>query len=126
MFNLDKQREKAIESAKQEIAPFLIEEEEVETIFPLVEDYIAFTNLRAIFVDKQFTSSKKSISSVFYEKITSLSLSKGGFMKLSKEFQIGVGSKGFEFKLYDENHVAEIYKFLSRKMAGRKTAPAAL
>ena len=58
---------------------------------------------------------------MFYEKITSISLSKGGFLKLSKDFQIGFGSKGFEFRLYDENHVAEIYRLLSRRLTGIKT-----
>ena len=116
----DKQKEKIRESSTKEVAPFLIEDEVIEDLYPLTEDFIIFTNYRAIFVDKQFTSSKKAISSVFYEKITSISLSKGGFLKLSKDFQIGVGSKGFEFRLYDENHVAEIYRFLSRKLAGKK------
>jgi hypothetical protein len=115
----EKQQAKFIENAKAEVGIFLVEGEEIEQIFPLIEDYIVFTNDRVIFVDKQFTSSKKSISSVYFEKITSISLSKGGFMQIAKEIKIGVGSKGFDFKMYDENATVEVYKLLSKKLSKR-------
>ena len=47
----DKQKEKIRESSTKEVAPFLIEEEALEDLYPLTEDFIIITNYTTIFVD---------------------------------------------------------------------------
>lgn len=104
------------EKLKQEIVHFLIEGEEIEDVFPLFEDFLAFTNKRLLFVDKSLTSSKKCITSLPYDRITSVALEKGGFMHFSKNIEIRVGNKSHDIRSFYEEKALSIYKKINQKI----------
>lgn len=108
--NIDKIKE----DAKKEIAEILLDGEKILAIYLLLEDYVVLTNHRLIAVDKMWTSTKKTITSIPYKSITAFSLARGGFMSFSKEFEVYVGAHKHEFKFYNENESVHMYKNLAR------------
>lgn len=108
---------KADAQKKQEIESFLLPNEEVEKLFSMIEDYAFVTNKnRLVFIDKQILSSKKGIYSVPFSKISCVSLSRGGFMKISSEVELTISGKSLELKFYDGNQAKEFYMTIAEKI----------
>ncbi|GGB82863.1 hypothetical protein GCM10007424_23610 [Flavobacterium suaedae] len=113
---LDKQIKKIEEKCKEELKTLLLEDETLEKFYLVKEDYCAITNLRLIFVDNSFTSSKKATTGVPFNKISFVSLKKGGTFTISKDVIVHVGNKDIEIDLYDTNQAIEIFKIISKKI----------
>lgn len=109
-------KDKKVENATQEVSSLLFEDEIIESLHLLIEDFIALTNKRVLFVNKVAGTTKKDVTTIPYSKITSVSLSKGGFMRFSQEITIGVGSGKFECKTFEPNEVLQLYKQLTHKI----------
>ena len=108
---------KADAQKKQEIDSFLLPNEEVEKVFSMVEDYAFVTNRkRLVFIDKQLISSRKGVYSVPFSKISCVSLSRGGFMKLSSEVELTISGKSLELKFYDGNQAKDFYMTIAERI----------
>ena len=108
---------KADAQKKQEIEAFLLPNEEVEKLFSMIEDYAFVTNRnRLVFIDKQILSSRKGIYSVPFSKISCISLSRGGFMKISSEVELTISGKSLELKFYDSNQAKDFYMVIAEKI----------
>lgn len=108
--------EKSNEKHKKEVEQFLLQDEQLKEVFSLVLDYVAVTDNRLILVDSSMTSSKKFISSIPYSKMTSVHLAKGGFMKISKELKVCVGSEDYSMSLLSSENALKLYRYISRKL----------
>lgn len=113
---IDKQKEKILEQASAELTELLLDTETLEHVEVLVEDYIAFTDKRLIFMDAAFFSNKKNLVSIPFSKITSVGLSKGGFMSFTQEIGIAVGSAKHEIKIMDEKSTMGVYNRICEKI----------
>lgn len=115
----DSIKTKAEEQKQQEIKSFLFPNEEVDKFFSMIEDYAFTTNRnRLVFIDKQITTSKKGVYSVPFSKISCVSLSRGGFMKLSNDVELTISGKSLELKFYDNKQAQEFYLTISEKILG--------
>lgn len=110
----ENQLEKIKSKALKEVEALLFENEKIDNFYLAKEDYCATTNNRLIFVDNSITS-KKSTVSVPYNKITAVSLKRGGSFSISKEVIVLVGSKEYEIDTYSTEDAIELFKFLAQK-----------
>lgn len=108
----DNLKAKADEQRQKEIDSLILSGEQVEKVFTLIEDYAAITNKRLIYIDKQWTSTKKGINSVPLSKISCVSLTRGGMLSFTKEVEIVVSGKAFELKFLDGKQAQEFYMHL--------------
>lgn len=113
---LDDQNKKNEAKAKEEVTSFLLEGESIEEIFLNIEDYVAFTNRRLIFIDKSLASSKKAVHSIPYQKLITVAYLRGGFFSLAKELEIAISGHTYEIKAYDNAKAMAIYKKLMGKL----------
>lgn len=102
---------------QQEIESFLLPNEEIEKVFSMIEDYAFVTSKkRLVFIDKQILSSRKGVYSVPFSKISCVSLSRGGFMKISSEVELTISGKSLELKFYDSNQAKDFYLTIAEKI----------
>lgn len=110
----DKMNSKMQEQRIQEISSFLLDNEKVDKLFPMIEDYAFTTNKnRLVFIDKQMLSSKKGVYSVPFSRISCVSLSRGGFMKLTNDVELTISGKSLELKFYDSMQAQDFYLTIS-------------
>jgi Bacterial PH domain len=77
--------------AAQELAPFLVEGEQVEAAFSVFRDLLIFTNKRLITVDRQGVTAKKvDYRSIPYSSITMFAKESAGLMDLDAELKLWV------------------------------------
>lgn len=99
VFKLSKADTQAI---TQEVAPLLIDGEQVLSAFKGVRDFVAFTNKRVVAVNIQgMTGKKKDFTSLPYSKVQSFSVETAGTFDLDAELDLwfsGLGLVRFEFK----------------------------
>lgn len=75
----------------QELAPVLIEGEQVQVAFKVVRDYFVFTDLRLVLVDKQgLTGKKVEYHSIPYKSITQFSVETAGRFDMDAELKIWI------------------------------------
>lgn len=113
---IDDQNKKNEAKAKAEVENFLLEGEQLEDIYMNVEDYIAFTDKRMVFVDKSLMSSKKAVHSIPYQKLITVSFLKGGTFSIAKEIEVAISGHTYEIKAYDDKKALTIYKKLLTKL----------
>jgi len=75
----------------------LIEGEKLQRTFGLMNDFVALTNKRIIFVDKTYLSAKKSVVSIPYNNIEEVILGISGTFSLTNE--IGIVTKSHKHVL---------------------------
>lgn len=114
---LNNQIEKAKAKNLEEVSKFLLDSESVESVILLSIDFLVVTNKRLVFVDKSWNTTKKSIISIPYSKITHISVQQGGgLFSLSKEFEIYIGKESYEFKLMNQAEIIDLYKMIASKI----------
>lgn len=112
--------QKNAESVEAELAPILIDIEEVEQAYILVRDLIVFTNFRLIIVDKQGVTGKKiDYKSIPYHSISRFSVETSGHFDLDAELKIWISSgiepaESLQFK--SDKSVINIQKTLASKV----------
>lgn len=107
---------KKLDKVRQEIEPLLLQGEQLESCYPLSLDFVAITNKRMLFVDKKWSSSKRAMISVPWNKVTGVAMERGGFMAFSQEVEVAVGSKSYEFKFYSPEESMEAYNAILLKV----------
>jgi hypothetical protein len=85
-----------------EVAPLLIQGEEVVACFKAVRDFVVFTNKRLIAVNVQgMTGRKRDFTSLPYSKVQAFSIETAGTFDLDAELDLwfsGLGKVRLEFK----------------------------
>ena len=85
----------------KEVAPLLIEGEQVLSAYQTIRDYVVFTNKRIISVNVQgLTGKKKDYTSLPYSKVVTFSVETSGVFDLDSELELhfsGLGLVKFEF-----------------------------
>ena len=105
------------DQAIKELNTLLLDGETLEEHIQLVNDYFAFTSRRVIFVDKHPTSSRRTITSIPYSKISEVTVVSGGLLSLSNEIAIQVGNIRHEVRTHDKNKSILLYKRLVAKIS---------
>ena len=86
--------EKNLEKIRDDLAPLLAPDEQLQRAFGLVRDLIVFTDRRLVFIDKQgVTGSKVEYLSVPYRSITMFSIETAGHFDLEAELKIWVSGQ---------------------------------
>ncbi len=85
------------------ILPWVLEGERIYAVFDLKgagTGFVGITNKRLIFYDKEFARKRKALTSVPFNKITSVSsIDEGrGFFGSTSELVVHAGSRDFEFE----------------------------
>lgn len=81
------------EKLSQEIAPVLIQGEEVTGAFKIVRDMFVFTQCRLILIDKQgITGKKVEYHSIPYKSISQFSVETAGRFDMDSELKIYISS----------------------------------
>ena len=104
------------EVARQKIAEFIVEKEEVIIGFQLIRDSIIFTSERLIMIDVQgITGSKVSYSSIPFSSIKWFSMESAGTLDLDSEIKLGVRSMDtpLSLKFKKGSDIKQIYQLLS-------------
>ncbi len=109
----EEKSKKILSKAKEEAGLLILPKEEIQNIFLLTEDYLILTNKRILLIDKSVGSNQRSIVTIPYSKIESVSLAKGGVSVFSPEVEISVGSSYFDFKLRTPEDAVDFYRDLS-------------
>ncbi len=85
-----------------DLAPLLVEGEQVYLAFKGARDYVAFTSKRAIAVDVQgMSGKKKDFTSLPYAKVQAFSVETAGSFDRDSELELwfsGIGRVKFEFR----------------------------
>lgn len=112
-----------IDTAKlqEELAPVLVEGEEIGRAFKIFRDTFIFTDQRLIMIDKQgLTGSKVSYHSVLYRNITQFSVETAGTFDADAELKIWVSGSpepvAKEFK--KDTDVVGIQQYLAQCVFG--------
>ncbi len=117
--NLENAKAKVQDTANNynnsKVAPYLLPEENVIYTKSVKEDFICLTEKRLVFVNANLLSSKKGITSIPYNKITGVSLEKGGMMSFSKNVIVWVGSKDIVIDTWSTEAALELFRLLSEK-----------
>ena len=104
------------EKLERELAPLMIEGENVHKVFKLVRDLVVFTNKRIILIDKQgMTGKKTEYLTIPYKSIKYFSKESSGTMDLDAEIKIWLSGEDVprEFQFSRDNAVDEVYQILS-------------
>lgn len=108
--------EKQIAKAKEELALILPDEEEIEKVFIVKEDYCAITPKRVILIDKKLIGTKKALVTIPYSKINYVALKRGGMFSISKEVVIGTSGHNMEVDTYNLEEAYQIAKIISERI----------
>ena len=68
------------EDAIKEVEMLLLPNEKIDKFHTALIDYVALTDKRMVFVDREFSKTEKTIHSIAYTKITGVHIAKGGFI----------------------------------------------
>lgn len=98
-----------------QVAPILVDGEQVLASYQAIRDGVVFTNKRIISVNVQgLTGKKRDFTSLPYSKIAAYSVETAGTFDLDAELDIwmsGLGKVRFEFT--GKSNILEISKFIS-------------
>jgi hypothetical protein len=99
---------------KEEIQPVLLPDEEIISIYGLFVDFAAITNKRLLFMDKSVTSKNKSLITIPFSKISSVSLVNVKNLMVSVyEIEISTGHRQFDLKFANKDLLTEFYKTIT-------------
>lgn len=113
--------EYSVEKVQQELAPLLVDQEQVEKAFKVFRDGFVFTNKRLIMIDKQgVTGTKTEYLSIPYKSITRYARESAGIMDLDAELKIWVtgAHEPIIKKLSSDANINEVYSILSQHVLG--------
>jgi hypothetical protein len=89
---------------------YLIEGEEILSLFQLLNDFACVTNKRLLFVDKTFMSKKTGVVSVPLSKVTEIALLLGGAFSFTTEVEIKVGTADHSLTFLNSEVAGDFYK----------------
>ncbi|MCE7026551.1 PH domain-containing protein [Jiella avicenniae] len=111
-----------VDEVRAELAPIMIDGEEIVLAFMVVRDMLVFTDLRLIIVDKQgMTGRKRTIQSIPYRAITTFSIETAGTFDADSEMTIWMsGQPPLVRELSRRSNIAGIQKALAEGVLARR------
>ncbi|MGB0733415.1 MAG: PH domain-containing protein [Pontibacterium sp.] len=112
-----------VEDLAEELAPILIEGEEIELAFQVIRDQYVFTNHRLILIDKQgITGSKREYLTIPYKSIVRFSVETTGTFDMDSELKIWLSgmSEPLEKTFKDSDNIKNVQQALAAGIFGRK------
>jgi len=108
-----------VSKVQADLAPLLVEGENIEVAFQIIRDQIIFTNKRPITIDKQgLTAKKVDYRSIPYDKIVQFSKESAGVLDLDAELKIWIASTAepLKFEFSKDAPINVVYSLLSEKI----------
>jgi len=108
-----------VSKVQADLAPLLVEGENIEVAFQIIRDQIIFTNKRLITIDKQgLTAKKVDYRSIPYDKIVQFSKESAGVLDLDAELKIWIASTAepLKFEYSKDAPINVVYSLLSEKI----------
>jgi len=108
-----------VSKVQADLAPLLVEGENIEVAFQIIRDQIIFTNKRLITIDKQgLTAKKVDYRSIPYDKIVQFSKESAGVLDLDAELKIWIASTAepLKFEFSKDAPINVVYSLLSEKI----------
>lgn len=108
-----------VSKVQADLAPLLVEGENIEVAFQIIRDQIIFTNKRLITIDKQgLTAKKVDYRSIPYDKIVQFSKESAGVLDLDAELKIWIASAAepLKFEFSKDAPINVVYSLLSEKI----------
>jgi len=108
-----------LSKVQADLAPLLVEGENIEVAFQIIRDQIIFTNKRLITIDKQgLTAKKVDYRSIPYDKIVQFSKESAGVLDLDAELKIWIASTAepLKFEFSKDAPINVVYSLLSEKI----------
>lgn len=103
------------DTASKDVQELLLPGETLELQVKLVEDYLAVTDKRILFIDAEIGSSKREIVSIPFSRITEVSMLRVG-SSFGNQVSLQVGPNRRKLTLSDKNESAKLYKLLTEKI----------
>lgn len=106
-----------LDALRDDLAPILLPDEEIELGFKVVRDQMVFTDLRLILVDKQgMTGRKREYRSIPYKSVTMFSVENAGSFDLDAEMSLWISgrSEPIQKTLGRGSNIAGIQKALAK------------
>lgn len=94
----------------------------IQTIGSLL-DFVALTNERIIFVDRNMFGRKKAIISIPYSKIDAIRLEKSSFWSRRNRLEILTRAKTYELTFYKKEYVQGFYQLLAQGICRKGYRP---
>jgi len=99
-----------------QIEPWLLDHETLHAVYDLKwagTGFVAITNLRLLFYDKDFGRKRKALTSLPFNKVTSVSsVDEGELFCSTSELVILAGSKEFEFEFRGGEKAQRAYRLI--------------
>lgn len=102
-----------------EVEKFLLDDENIEEIYPLILDFLCFTNKRIIFVDKNisFKEPKTVITSIPYSKVDGFGLVKNEkAFSFTDELILNTKARDYNLKFIKNTNLQEVYNKIAEKI----------
>lgn len=97
----------------------MLQGESIEEIYPLIFDFLCFTNKRLIFVDKDisFKEPKTTIVTIPYKKIHGIGLVKNEkVFAFTDELILNTKAKNYDLKFIKGTNIKEVYNKIAEKI----------
>ncbi|MFU0823838.1 PH domain-containing protein [Clostridium sp.] len=115
----DKPKVDSREGYGEQVSEFLLQGESIEEIYPLLFDFLCFTNKRLIFVDKDlsFKEPKTTIVTIPYNKINGIGLVKNEkVFAFTDELILNTKAKNYDLKFIKGTNIKEVYNKIVEKI----------
>lgn len=99
---------------KEQIKMFLFDGEIIEYVYPLSTDFVALTNKRLIFVDKNVLLKETGIKTIPYSKIEEIAIVKDKAWAITDKVEITTRHDKHELKLLQDG--LEFYNKLAERI----------
>lgn len=104
----------------EQIQPWLMDHERLYAVYDLKGSgtgFLAITNFRLLFFDREFMRKRKALTSVPFSKITAVSsIDEGGLFRSTSELVIKTGSEAYEFEFRGGDKAQRAYKFIMQEL----------
>lgn len=108
------------EEQYDQILPWVLPSEKLYAVFDCKgagTGFVAVTNKRLIFYDKALMRKKKALTSVPFNKITSVStIDEGGLFRSTSELLVKTGSEAFEFEFRGGEKAQKAYVLIMTEL----------
>ena len=108
------------DKAREDIASFLIDDEEIFATFKTIRDQVVFTNKRIIAANVQgITGSKVDYTSIPFSKIPTFSIETSGSLDLDCEIQLYISAVGkVTFEINGSFDIVSFNRMISQYVLG--------
>lgn len=104
----------------EQVVPWLLDHERLYAVYDCKGQgtgFVAITDKRLIFYDKEFLRKRKALTSVPFSKITAVStVDNGGIFRATSELVIKTGSEEYEFDFRGGDKAQRAYRLIMSEL----------